>query len=449
MSLSLPEISLIAGLVGLMGFECIKAVRSGSWVQVYRPTLFVAVFLSFYALVGPLRAILAHGEAANFVGTSGTIYREIDHRSFLVWGWLGAFLFYGFLLLGFYIQSPLLRPVRTTSRASLARISFFGTLLCWIGSMSFFLLKLESLLFAASAPLGSIQSISLLNWISNSFLLNCLSLSANFLIPGVVLKYSAWLRQRRKLYVVVAWFLIASSIFLVDGFRYRLLLLIFPLILLWLFYSKKKPRLILLILFMVAFVGLNGAYSVARHISRHNPEVNQYESIVRFNPLEMFGSSFEEAGVFFTTSAAIAKVPSEYPYVGLAPVSTALQQGIPRFIYSDKSQGEYSGRLRQLIYNKPDSYTAYLGFGEYYLMAGWPSLALISLALGWGLRRLWTWFLWRQYEPLAQSVYLLHTCFLYVLISRGYFPQVVMLYFFTILPALFVYFLVSKKVIYS
>ena len=112
MSLSIPEMTLISGLVFLMGLESYKAIQSGSWVQVYRPTLFVAVFLSFYALVGPLRALLAEGEVANFVGTSGTIYRGIDHRPFLVWGWLGAFVFYGFLLLGFYIQSPLLRPVQ-------------------------------------------------------------------------------------------------------------------------------------------------------------------------------------------------------------------------------------------------------------------------------------------------------------------------------------------------
>jgi len=446
MSLSLPEIALIAGLRGLMGFECLKSVRSGSWVQVYRPTLFVAVFLSFYALVGPLRAILAHGEAANFVGTSGTIYRDIDHRSFLVWGWLGAFLFYGFLLLGFYIQSPSLRPIRTTSRASLARISFFGTLLCWIGALSFFLLKLEALLFASSAPLGSIQSISLLNWVSNSFLLNYLSLSANFLVPGVVLQYSAWLRQRKNLYGVVAWFLIASSIFLVDGFRYRLLLLVFPLILLWLFYSKKKPRLILLILFMVAFVGLNGAYSVARHISRHNPEANQYESIVRFNPLEMFGSSFEEAGVFFTTSAVIRSLPEQTNFVGWAPLFNALLQPVPRDLFRQKPSGEYSSKIREKIYNSPVSFTAYLNYAEYYIAFGWTGVIALSILFGFLLRRLWTWFLWRQYEPLAQAVYLLNSSYLYVVISRGYVAQVVMLYCLTVMPIMILYYFLSDRV---
>ena len=221
--------------------------------------------------------------------------------------------------------------------------------------------------------------------------------------------------------------------------------LIIKRILLWLFYAKKKPRLILLILFMVAFVGLNGAYSVARHIGKQNLQGPQYEALARYNPLELLNSSFEEAGVFFTTSAAIRKVPTDYPYVGLAPISTALQQPVPRAIYPNKPQGEYSARLRELIYGKPDSYTAYLGFAEYYLMAGWPSLVVVSFALGWCLRRLWTWFLWRQYEPLAQSCYLLSASFLFVVVSRGYLAQVLMLYGVTVFPLFVVYWLISRS----
>ena len=93
MILSPLECLLIFGTISLMSFECWVAIRSRSWVQVYRPTLFVAVVLAFYALVGPLRAILATGEVANFVGTSGTIFRGLDHREMLIWGWLGAFFF--------------------------------------------------------------------------------------------------------------------------------------------------------------------------------------------------------------------------------------------------------------------------------------------------------------------------------------------------------------------
>ena len=57
--LSPVELALILGIILLMGLECWSAIRSRSWVQVYRPTLFVSVVLAFYVLVGPLRAILS------------------------------------------------------------------------------------------------------------------------------------------------------------------------------------------------------------------------------------------------------------------------------------------------------------------------------------------------------------------------------------------------------
>ena len=88
-----------------MGFECFLALRSKSWIEIYRPTLFVAVVLAFYALVGPLRAILAAGEPVNFVGTSGTLYRGLDHREFLVCGmaWsINIFRFFYDWLLSFF-----------------------------------------------------------------------------------------------------------------------------------------------------------------------------------------------------------------------------------------------------------------------------------------------------------------------------------------------------------
>ena len=138
MTLSPLECLLIFGTISLMSLECWVAIRSRSWVQVYRPTLFVAVVLAFYALVGPLRAIIATGEVANFVGTSGTIFRGLDHRELLVWGWLGAFLFYGSFR---WLLS--LTPVSTRRlivQADLRRTRRWGDF-CWLGLGLYFLVN--------------------------------------------------------------------------------------------------------------------------------------------------------------------------------------------------------------------------------------------------------------------------------------------------------------------
>ena len=76
-------------------------------------------------------------------------------------------------------------------------------------------------------------------------------------------------------------------------------------------------------------------------------------------------------------------------------------------------------------------------------MFGWFSVVAAGFLIGALLRQLWTWFLWRQYEPLAQSIYLLSASYLYVVVSRGYLPQVVMLYVFSVLPLFCVYWRLS------
>ena len=443
MPISLVELVVILGLVGLIGLECYVAMRSRSWVQIYRPTLFVAVVLAFYTLVGPLRAILSTGEAANFVGTSGTIYRGLEHRSFLLWGWVGAFVFYGALLIGFYVLQPKVRPIMTIKAASLSRVRLFGLILCWLGLILY-------LIPNGGRILGLLNPFDTRVLSSNQILLDALSLGAfenyfhlsiNLLIPGILVQFAVWLRQRKHLLVFVGWLLVALLIFLSESFRYRILLLVVPLLLLWMFYNKQRPKLIFLLIFMISFVGLNGIIGLSRTSIRGL----DLTRLSNENPVSIFNSSFEEAGIFFTTSAVIKIVPQEAPFVGIKPLITAIAQPVPRSLFQIKPSGQYSTFIRELIYNSKISFTAYLNYAEYYIIGGWASLFLISLALGMLLRRLWTWFLWRQYEPLAQTVYLLNSTYLYVVVSRGYLPQVVMLYGLTILPLIFIYYLLADR----
>ena len=80
-----------------------------------------------------------------------------------------------------------------------------------------------------------------------------------------------------------------------------------------------------------------------------------------------------------------------------------------------------------------------MNYAEYCLIAGFPSLTLLSFGLGYLIRRLWNWFLVRLHEPLAQCIYLLSASYLYVLICRGYLPKVVLLFGFTVAPLFWLY----------
>ncbi len=443
MPLSSSELLVVVGIIFLMAFECYLALKSRSWVEIYRPTLFVAVVLAFYVLVGPLRAILAAGEIPNFAETSGTLYRGVEHRSFLFWGWLGGFVFYASLLLGFHFKPPVKYYRHSIIKTSLTSVKIWGQLLCFVGLLLYAIVnggRMVSLLNPFS-PYALSENFFGLNGIDVGPLKNYFLLAINLLIPGILIQFTVWLRHRRGLWIVALWCSIASLIFLSETFRYRILLLIIPMALLWLFYYKRRPKIVLLLLFMVGFIGINGIIGLSRtHLRGIDlTRVNNY------TPVQVFTSSFEETGVFLTTSALFNVVPSELPHVGLEPLKTALLQPIPRDIFPQKPDGQYSNYVREIIYKTPFSYTAYLNYGEYYLIGGWGALVLISFLLGWLLRRLWHWFLCRQYEPLAQVVYLSNSCYLYVVVSRGYLPQVVMLYVFTVLPVFLVYWCTSKQ----
>ena len=444
MLLSPAELLVILAIVALMTLESVLAIRSRSWVQIYRPTLFVAVVLAFYVLLGPLRAILAAGETANFVGTSGTLYRGLDHRGFLLWGWLGALIFYACTLIGFHGWTAQLKPRRLMVHADLPRILRWGRVLCWVGFLMYVLVNGSRVvnLLNPMAPQNFDRVWFGFSGFNFGPFQNYFRLGINFLIPGIIIQFAVWLRQRKSLWVVASWSIVASLIFLSETFRYRILLLVVPLLLLWLFYYKRRPRLVFLLAFMVLFVGLNGLVG----LSRTHLRGLDFTKAAGYRPIEIIASSFEEAGVFFTSSAVLERVPRDSPFVGWRPLAAAALQPIPRQLLPAKPAGDYANELRERIYGNPYSFTAYLNFAEYYLIAGWTSLVVMSVFFGWLLRRLWTWFLWRQYEPLAQSVYLLNASYLYVVISRGYLAQVFMLYALTIIPVFFAYYALSEDV---
>ena len=74
---------------------------------------------------------------------------------------------------------------------------------------------------------------------------NYFILISDLFIPGILLQFCVWLRKRNKTIVLASWFIIATLVYLNQGFRYKLLLLLAPAFLLWLFYLKRRPKLVI------------------------------------------------------------------------------------------------------------------------------------------------------------------------------------------------------------
>lgn len=423
------ELTLLIVLSGLIALEIVRSIRGKSWVSIYRPTLFVGIILAYYAIAGPLRDL----------GSQGAIYRGLDHREVLIWGWFGAVLSFGSILFGFYAFSRHRMPCRLIADLDSEGIYRLGLRLCQVGLVMFGFVS-GARLFSYLNPVGNVNpfgGLSVVEGVDVGSFANYFHYSINLLIPGICLMYSAWLRERRHSFVLGFWLLAAFGIYTSLGFRYRLVLLAIPLVLLSFMAFRRRPSLVVMAMFLAVFIAINGLIGLTRSYGG-GLDIARIEG-QGFG--EFFDAGFGESAVFYTTSGVIEQTPDRYPYVGPAPLVATLLFPVPRRFFPAKPDASYVNNATSILYGG-DVYaigSVLLNYGEYYLIAGWPSLIAFSMLLGALMRRLWNWFLVRQNEPFAQVVYLLTASYLYVVISRGYLPQVVMLFAFSVAPLFWLY----------
>lgn len=437
-SITFDEWLLVITLVSLFAFELIQARLSGSWIQMFRPTLMVAAILSYYCVVAPLRTI-AIGE---------TFERGQELRGAIIWGLWGAVAFYGCLLIGYHqIKTPRFDR-RFLVDNNVALLYKLGRVLCWIGVVMYalvagptFLAQINPLTAAQNMGNAGAGFVGVIGALSNYFVYGL-----NLLIPGVLLLFATWTQDRTKARELIGWFMASAGLFTTLGFRWRLIMLVVPIVLLWYLRRRRAPNLLgLAALGLALIIVVSGAIGQGRNygygINTSAQEGKTFEE--RFDD-----GIIEGRTVFLTTSGLIDRINKPSQFVGTEPLVSLVLIVIPRQFLPDKDTIGYLKRSLLTLYTDPAfaAGAATLNYGEYYLMFGWSSLIAMSLVLGWGLRCLWNWFLLRWDEPLAQVTYVLSACFLYVVISRGYMAQVAYLGAFTLLPLYWLYRHLSKPV---
>ncbi len=422
-SLTTQETALVGGLAGLIVWEVWRSWKGRDPLQAYQPTIFVGAILTYYCLIGPLRAI-ANGEWVD---------RGLDLRNTMVWAWAGSLIFYGALLIGYHSLPRWRWKSRFTGiylptenwRKLASRLNWVGIAFYTIGSGPVVLAQLNPFGAREAIQELSASGIDLGAW-SNYF-----SLCLNFLIPGTILLFGCWVIDRKGLSQWLLWMLVGAGLFTTSGFRWRLVVLLAPISLLWFLARQRRPKALFLaffasgLIFIGGYVGITRTYGLGLDVSRLEGESTS----------EIFNAGFREASIFLTTGGLIAQSPDRYPFVGLTPIKNVLTFFIPRQLWPQKGTNEYISRATYTLYGGPRAGgSALLNIAEYYLMFGWPSLIAMSLLLGVTLRSLYEWFLLNRYDLSAQVVYICSACFLYVVISRGYLPQVAALLSYTVIP---------------
>jgi len=439
LDINLEETIWLSGLIIEFVVIILWAYTSKGKYTFFQPPLFLSLIFFYYVIGGlgisPLLDL-------DFID------RGINLRSGLVFALKGTFIFYTSFLFSYFTNfGPVIKKRETFINPFIGKE--LGRFFNICGLLLFFLVAGKAL-FILILPINLNVDISNnLNYIlggqSGGLLgpfTNYGSLAINFLIPGNLLLIGYYFKTNKLKIEVILWFLITFGIYTSLGFRYRILILLAGIFCLRFFAKNIKIKpiksffpLTLIILFL-GLIGETRNYGLGLSLDRVSGVFN------------ILGGLFNEAKVFLSTGKIISFYPDTIDFIGLKPIFNAILSPIPSVFLRNKGGAEYLTEPLAKIYGGviEAKGASLLNFGEYYIMFGWISVIVIGLLIGFLYRFLWLWFIQRKDELLAQVIYVTHLSYIYVLISRGYTTQVLMLYFFTVYPTIFYYYTISNKI---
>ena len=440
-SLNIFEAFLLFSLFFSCILQLFNSYLDNKWIDIFKPANLFSLLTLFYCVVGP---VITSGKS-----NVSMIYRLIEHRDYYQIGLLAAFLSYLSFQIGFNFKDNFLIKKFGSNKIKeyLVEKKYYLTLFRW-GEVTFLsVLFLQFLAFGLNF-INRIRFIGSFNLSEGSALGGGVAalyagVTVNFLIVSILLMYISLLNGCREKFKFIFYLIITISMFINFGFRWRLFMLFLPIFLLYFFYKKTKPKISFLLAGLVSILFFFGLIQFTRTYTKGLNLNNDRIRLIRKSNESVIGyaikSSFYDSNVFNTSAGMIYKTPSEYDYVGIAPIINAISVPIPRQIWPNKPAGEYLQDLYKKIYRykKWEVGSASLGFAEYYISGGWIPLLMVNFLLGYGYKRLWIWFLYNFNDPLAQINYAISLSFLFILYSRGYLLQIVFL-FITIFTPFFI-----------
>lgn len=404
-------------------FQIIKGYRSSNKIAIWSPIVFVSVILIFYTVTGPLLAI-ENGQ---------TYYKLTEHRPFYENSWLATVLSFSFLLFGYALSTkPLMNAAALVSieRDRFINYGRWGLRLYIIGFLLFLVYTGASIVNFIN-PLGTntAEEIGYRGSFSNYFVL-----PVNFFVPALCLMLLGIMESRFSKTVFIVLLFIAVSIYLTFAFRYRLVMLGMALAVTYYSQTKKRPNVIFISVVIIVGILVMGVIQKTRTyfggLDIEKIEDDTYSDI--------FTDGLGDAVTFGTLGLMIENIPNRVDYIYFSPYIQGFLIPIPRVIWPNKPAGEH---LEDVFKMYGDSETgqgaAWPFYGEYYYSFGWVGIAVGSFIMGWFLKRIYIWFLVYR-SPLVIVTYATILGCLFFIVTRGYFPQHVMLFFFAIYPCFYI-----------
>jgi oligosaccharide repeat unit polymerase len=405
--------------------------RKKNPLEFWSPLTIISLIYFYYVIVGPLLAIR----------NDETFFRFTEHREYVVYAWRVSFIGFIGILSGFYLGRSMEKKFANPNDGSNA------TELNKKYGLRLFILGLIGLTIFTGLG-GVISKVSF--WDINAYsnlgyagaFRNYFLHAIDFFIPALVLLFIYVVKRRFSWVWFFIFMFLALAVFTKEGFRWRYVVLGLSLLISYFTVFNKKPNVIIISVIILGGIGFMGFLGLTRNYGRGL----NFTSITGKSNSEIFLEGFGESSIFMTTGLLVKDVPDMFAFVKFDPIIQTLAMPVPRVLWPAKPSGDYIQIYENLYGTKQFGFgTAVINFGEYYLAFGYLGVLIGGFLIGFFYRRFWDWFKVRTTNEAAITYYAVGVSYLYLIISRGYLPQVTMLFFFTVFPAYIVYRLSKNK----
>lgn len=219
--------------------------------------------------------------------------------------------------------------------------------------------------------------------------------------------------KKRIVIFVILYFTLVM--FIVGGFRYRLVMLLLAMATTYHLYPQ--PRNVNYKVFVPLAIAAYLLFAVMDSARNYGAGLNM-EAAKSFTLEDASKGAAENASVCSYSISVTSRMFETGERFGFEPIITAILMPIPRMFLPWKPDAEYLRMAEQSV--GATGGAAFLGFTEAYTAFGFLGVILYGLFMGWLAKKIWLNYQYNQNSIGAILLLALFNGFCYVWISRGY-----------------------------
>jgi oligosaccharide repeat unit polymerase len=399
----------------IMAYHFVRIFKSKEYYRFWSPITFILLTFFYYAIYSPI---------ADISSTGVVEYARVDLSYGLSYSYIGACLSMCSILIGFKIsrfknKKYLTGTLQTNKILTISVTLFVVGILCYgiVHPVTFSIIK--------SSDTVQIED-------TNGSILNYLAQCISFLVCACCLFLINIFKHKR--YYLWFFILFALTIFIVGGFRYRIVYLVVSMATMYHLYFQKKIKYVIWIPITIGIFLFFGLMNFTRSYSR-GLDLSQAEGVSTDYVVEQ--GKGEGTAVFYYSGAVMKQVEDRGDYIYFAPLVRAIMQPVPRKLYTNKPGSPHLAKIQLLIIGDLIG-AAHANYAEGFWMFGWIGVIFNGLFLGWLSKYFWLRYLRNRESTNSILLLALFNGFTYVMISRGHLSQELTIFvFFLVIPYFF------------